>query len=405
MAGCDESTVRYHLKRRAEGAEDGRRRQPEAVGGYRERAEAWIEEQRERVASGSRPEAIRRLYEELVDEGYEGSYKAVVRFVRRRMVRPVVRPVRRVEVRPGTLAQVDWGERKVWIEELGGPVRLYAFVMVLAASRRRAVVWSPSKDLVSWIRCHNEAFARLGGVPVVVRPDNERTAVVSGAGSNGTVHPVYGSYAKQMGFVVAPARASRPTDKGKVERAIRDLDEVVGWRRFQSVEALQRFTDEAMERLDRRRICPQTGGSVWEAWCREREVLKALPETLPEAFDVVVRRRVSRDCLVRFEGREYSVPYWLVAKEVEVRGASRWVVVLWEGEEVKRHPRHTAARLVVDQADYEGPSRDPGVMRPTPLGKVVRELALEHSWESPLAAPVRPVERYAAVVGELGGGS
>ena len=78
VAGCDESTVRYHLKRRAEGAEDGRSRQPKAVGKYRERAEVWIEEQRERVASGRRPEAIRRLYEELVDEGYEESYEAVV---------------------------------------------------------------------------------------------------------------------------------------------------------------------------------------------------------------------------------------------------------------------------------------------------------------------------------------
>jgi hypothetical protein len=300
---------------------------------------------------------------------------------------------------------VDWALRRVWIGELGGEVDLCGFMAVLAASRRRVLVWSVDRTLSSWIRCHNEAFARLGGIPAVVRPDNERTAVIAGAGSHGTVHPVYGSYARQMGFVVAPARASRPTDKGKVERAIRDLDGLLRRRRFSSLAELQRFTDEVMERLDRRRICPQTGGSVWEAWCREREVLKALPETLPEAFDVVVRRRVSRDCLVRFEGREYSVPYWLVAKEVDVRGAGRWVVVLWEGEEVKRHPRHTAARLVVDQADYEGPSRDPGVMRPTPLGKVVRELALEHSWESPLAAPVRSVERYAAVVGELGGGS
>ncbi len=124
VAGCDESTVRYHLRREAEGAEDGRRRQPEAVGPYADVADGWIARQREAVARGERPEAVRRLYEELVDEGYEGSYKAVVRFVRRRMGRPVVRPVRRVELAPGALAQVDWALRRVWIGELGGEVDL-----------------------------------------------------------------------------------------------------------------------------------------------------------------------------------------------------------------------------------------------------------------------------------------
>jgi len=403
-AGCDESTVRYHLRRRAEGAEDGRRRQPEVVAPYAGLADAWVERQREMMAGGRRPEAVRRLYEELVDEGYGGSYKAVLRYVRRRMGRPAVRPFRRLEVTPGSLVQVDWAERRVWVEALGGEVVLHGFMAVLGASRRRALVWSEGKGMAAWIRCHNEVFRRLGGVPVAVRPDNERTAMSEGAGSHGKVHAVYASYARQMGFSVLPSRPYRPTDKGKVERAIRDLDGLVRGRRFESLDELQRFTDEALERLDRRRVCPQAGVSVWAAWERERAALQPLPSTLPEVFDVVVRRRVSRDCLVRFEGREYSVPYWLTGKEVEVRGAGRWVVVMWKGDEVKRHPRHTAARLVIDQADYEGPSRDPAVLRPTPLGKAVRELALERSWESPLAAPVRSVAEYEAVAVRLGGG-
>ena len=399
----DESTLRYRLKRRAEGAEDGRKRQPEAVGPYAEVADGWIERQREAVAAGRRPEAVRRLYEELVDVGYGGSYKAVLRYVRRRMEAPRVRPFRRVEVAPGSLVQVDWALRKVWIDELGGEVELAGFMAVLGASRRRAVVWSVDKGLSSWIRCHNEAFRRLGGVPQAVRPDNERTAMSEGAGSKGTVHPVYASYAGELGFAVLPSRPYRPTDKGKVERAIRDLAGLLRGRRFVSLAALQEFTDEALDRLDRRRVCPQSGTSVWEAWERERPMLRPLPRTLPEPFDTVVERRVSRDCLVRFESREYSVPYWLTGKQVEVRGAGREVVVLWRGREVKRHARDTQARLVVDQADYEGASPDPTVMRPTPLGKDVKEMALRHSWESPLAVPVRSVNEYEAAVSRLGG--
>ncbi len=76
---------------------------------------------------------------------------------------PAVRPVRRVELAPGALAQVDWALRRVWIGELGGEVELCGFMAVLAASRRRVLVWSVDRTLLSWIRCHNEALTRLRG--------------------------------------------------------------------------------------------------------------------------------------------------------------------------------------------------------------------------------------------------
>jgi hypothetical protein len=47
--------------------------------------------------------------------------------------------------------------------------------------------------------------------------------------------------------------------------------------------------------------CPVTGTSVREAWRAERTQLQPLP-LLSEPFDVVVTRKVHRDCLVSFEG-------------------------------------------------------------------------------------------------------
>jgi transposase len=37
--------------------------------------------------------------------------------------------------------------------------------------------------MLAWLGCHTEAFRRLGGVPATVRIDNEKTAVVKGAGA------------------------------------------------------------------------------------------------------------------------------------------------------------------------------------------------------------------------------
>ena len=137
-----ESTLRYRLKRRAEGAEDGRRRQPEACAAHDGVILAWIQGQQERLQEGQRPEPVRALHDTLVREhGYRGTYKAVARYVRRRRPPPKVRPLRRVEVRPGSQAQVDWVEPWVQVRELGGHTRLSAFSLSLSFSRMWSVQW------------------------------------------------------------------------------------------------------------------------------------------------------------------------------------------------------------------------------------------------------------------------
>ena len=397
--GVDESTLRYRLRRLRAGVEDGRKRQREACAPVAEVVLAWMKEQEERVRASRRPAPVRALYDQLVVEhGFTGSYKSVWRFVRRRQARPRIRPSRRVEVRPGTQAQVDWVQTRVWVEDLGGLVKLWAFVMVLSASRMWAVVWSRRKDMASWIRCHNEAFARLGGVPLSLRPDNEKTAAGFGGGPWAEVNEGYETYAGQMGFLVNLARPRTPTDKGKVERRGRD----VKWHQiraedcFADLGALQRTTDLRITARSKRLICPPSGLSVHESWLREKLALAPLPATLPEPFDTQVCRSVGRDCLVSFEGRRYSVPFGYAGRQVEVRGAGDRVEILADHRVVKSYPRGTQARLLIDQADYEGHSTD-RVARPTPLGELGEQIVLQRSWE----APKRPIERYAAVLGRL----
>ena len=128
---------------------------------------------------------------------------------------------RTAETPPGAQGQADWS---TWprVPLRSGPEELYALHLVLSWSRMEAVVWSPRKDLLAWLHGHNEAFRRLGGVPGVLRIDNEKTAIVSGAGPWGRVHPVYAAYARTLRFHVDAARPYAPGDKGKVERRIGD---------------------------------------------------------------------------------------------------------------------------------------------------------------------------------------
>lgn len=98
----DESTLRYRLGRLRSGVQDGRKRQREACADLGEAIGGWIQTQRERAEAGGRPEPVKALYEQLVvEDGYTGSYKSVLRYVRRRRGQPRVRPTRRVDIGAG----------------------------------------------------------------------------------------------------------------------------------------------------------------------------------------------------------------------------------------------------------------------------------------------------------------
>jgi hypothetical protein len=57
------------------------------------------------------PINVRELLDWLVlEHGYTGSYKPVLRHVRAKFPQPKLRPFRRVETPPGAQAQVDWWE-------------------------------------------------------------------------------------------------------------------------------------------------------------------------------------------------------------------------------------------------------------------------------------------------------
>jgi len=375
----DESTLRYRLERVRRSAADGRADKAEACDPYAEFIAAWIEEQ----ARARRPESVKMLYETLTSEhGYVGAYKAVLRYVRRRAGVPALRPSRRVETRPGAQAQVDWATTRLKIGSSQEPLEVSAFVLTLSWSRLWVVLWALTQDLLSWIGCHNRALERLEGVPASLRIDNLKTGVASGAGPWAVLQEGYASYAEQVGFVVDPCRVRTPSDKGKVERRIRDVKwlQVREGERFASIEALQETTDARLAERAQQLVCPVTGKSIRASFELERAHLRSLPEKLPTPFDVQVSRQVRRDSTVSFEGRHYSVPFTLVGRSVSVRGCETTVEIYSATQRVAIFPRHTECRSLIDQAHYEGSSTDE-IIAPVPLGEIGKQIVLARSWE------------------------
>lgn len=391
-----EGTVRYHRRRQAADASDGRKKQSliEKLS-LVEVVRHWWQTQLELLPAGRSPN-IHRLWQFLLDDyNYGGSYKSVSKHVRTVFEKPKLRPFRRIETPPAAQTQSDWMEQTVTID--GIVTKVYGFVMTLSHSRMTALVWSTGMNQLAWHHVHNQAFERLGGVAAVNRIDNLKTGVVQGCGPWGKLNESYSAYARTMGFHIDPHEVRQPQQKGKVERRVSATRDRLDLKQnFVSLEHLQSHTDERLLLDARNRKCPVTGRSVFDTWQDEIKLLRPLPATLPKPFDLIRTCPVHSDCTIRFEGRTYTVPFEYVHRSVEVRGCNGFIQIVdrHDGRIVRQYPRKTAELLIVDASCYEGESTDQ-VAAPRPLGRIARKL-------SEIAAmPVqqRSIEIYAAIAG------
>jgi transposase len=175
LLGVTEGSVRHHLARMRAGVLDGRSRQELKAASVAAAVDHW------RQIQGEGPINIALLHDWLVSEyGYAGSLRSVQRYWARTYPAPAIRARRRVETPPGAQAQVDWAHFPGVV--VGGVARdLLALHMVLSWSRKTAIVWSQTKDMLAWLGCHTACFMRLGGVPATVRVDNESSFGLDGS--------------------------------------------------------------------------------------------------------------------------------------------------------------------------------------------------------------------------------
>lgn len=381
--GITEGAVRYHLRRQAQQASDGRQKLSlietlQLV----DVVDHWHADQLAQLPQGRSPN-LNSLWTMLIDDhDYPGSYKSVRTFVRQRFPAAPKRPFRRIETPPAAQMQSDWLETSIRVIGDDGTVQLvtlYGFVLTLSHSRKTAVIWSQKMDQLAWHHVHNEAFKRIGGIAAVNRIDNLKTGVASGSGVWGKINESYAAYARTMGFHVDPHEARQPQQKGKVERRVGAFKKLDLARVFGSIGELQTYTDEMLQRDSVVRKCPVTGTSVHATWIVERELLRPLPATMPLPFDLIKRAAVHQDCTVRFEGRTYSVPYRFANKSVEIRGCSGIVQIIdpVSGVVEREYPRKTQELLLIDASCYEPTAdeeTDHGVRRPLPLGRMAKRL-------------------------------
>jgi transposase len=342
----------------------------------------------------------RKLYDEIVRQGYAGKERQVRLFVQTlRQPRPP-QATRRVETEPGHQAQVDGGHFGL-IQHQGRQQRLYAFVMMLGWSRTMYVEFTVSTDIAIFLRGHVHAFDYFGGVPRQMLHDNLKTAVL-GREADGTVrfHPRYLDLADYYGFTPRACQPYRAQTKGKVESGVKYVRGNF-WLGL-TYRDLADLNTQARQWLDTVANVRLHGTTNEAPFTRlAQEGLLSLVDKPAYDTSHVTTRRSSREGLVSYDGNYYSVPaaYTQQVLTLKQTEQAELVILSAQGEEIARHAVAVGHhQRVVVAAHYQGLATASSA--PTRAGATQLVVA-EPALAGVLAAPqveARPLSVYDQVL-------
>jgi len=268
-----------------------------------------------------------QVYERLKSYGFKGSYNTVSVWTQRYRQKKK-QAYHELTFLPGEEAQIDWIE-----ERLPWGVA-YGFAMILAYSRYLYVRFYPRQSLEFFLEGHIEAYREMGGIARRHRYDNIKTVVIDRSPEL-KFNAQFLDFARHFGFSIHLCNPYRANEKGRIERALRDLRDFLRVNTFQDLKDLNRkvshWRNERNQRIHR-----ATQKAPLEALKEEK--LKVLP-AIPYRPYRIVLASVSKTGFVEFETNRYSVPSSSVESSCEIFAYPDHIEVMIKGNRIALHRR------------------------------------------------------------------
>lgn len=253
--------------------------------------------------------------------------------------------VMRQDHKAGEKLFVDYAGQQVGIiNRLTGEIRsAEIFVAVLGASSYTYAEATWSQSLPDWISSHIRAFYFLQGCPLLVIPDNLKSAVSKAHRYDPKINSTYQDMAVHYSVAVVPARPRKPKDKAKAEAGVllveRWILACLRNREFFSLEELNEAIKPLLEKLNNRQFKKFNSSRKELFETLEKPCLQPLPQYAYE-FAEWLKVRVAPNIHVRVCDNYYSVPYTLVKKQLDARVTARIVEIFFKGKRVASHRRN-----------------------------------------------------------------
>jgi transposase len=296
-----------------------------------------------------------QVYERLKDYGYTGKYSQVSAHTKSfRKKRGVA--YHELDFLPGECAQIDWMEATLPFGKVHG------FVFILAWSRYLFVKFYTRSSMEFFLDGHIEAYKEIKGAARENWYDNLKSVVVTRKPEL-TFNAQFVDYTRHMGISIHACNPGKGNEKGRVERAIRDIRGFVEAHDFADIRDLNAKTDRwRKERNDRiHRTTHKT-----PALALYEEPLLSLP-AIPYKPYRIIQAVIGKTAFVEFDTNRYSVP-------TDYAGMGATICAYPERIEIVVHERKIAhhARSFGRHQKVEHPSHREKLLQRTPHGKYER---------------------------------
>jgi transposase len=341
---------------RSAGGDQGGNNTPEPVPGRQSKCHPFRDIIQSKLEAGL---SAQRIWQDLrAEHEFPGSDQSVRRFCRR-LTNSMPLPFRRLEVLPGTEAQIDFGTGAMVVIPDGQPLpvgvktrrrKTHVLRVVLSHSRKAhsEAVFRQTTD--EFIRCIENAFHHFGGVPETIVIDNLKAAVIQADWYDPEINPKFQSFCRHYGTAIMPTKPRTPRHKGKTERGVAYVqDNALKGRVFSSLVEQNEHLQCWEANVADTRIHGTTRKQVKQAFEEiEKPALLPLP---PDRFPLFHegKRKVNRDGHIEVDKSYYSVPPEYLGYRVWVRWDTRFIRIFnHRFEQVACHARQDIGRFGTD---------------------------------------------------------
>lgn len=262
------------------------------------------------------------VYKFIKKQGYTGGYGIVKNYVRLHKDEQIKKATIRFETIPGLQAQVDWKESMKLVNKHGEIFEINIFLMILGYSRYKYIKLTSDRNQDTLFRCMVGAFGYFNGSPKEILFDNMKTVVDKARTTltNVVFNKRFQSFSNDAGFTPLACVGYRPKTKGKVETLARIMERLRPYNEeFETWEDLDAIVKEINEDINNEvvqgiNIIPS---QIHE---KEKEYLNPLPlwDRLINYYEPEKNYKVSKESMITYKGKKYSVPTYLIGKQVTV---------------------------------------------------------------------------------------
>lgn len=274
------------------------------------------------------------IYLFIQKKGFKGKYTIVKEYCRSIRREEMQKATIRFETNPGLQAQVDWKEEYKIVSKRGEQFTVNIFLMLLGYSRRKYIELTLDRNQDTLMNAMVRGFKYYEGVPKEIIFDNMKTVVDQSKTmyDKAVINERFYQFSKDMGFEVWACRPYRPQTKGKVEALARTVTRLSVYNNeFENIKELDEIVRALRDELNAE-ISQATGESPNVLWEKEKEYLHPLPN--PEIIDtyltIPLTRKVSKESMIVYNKRKYSLPVDYIGKTVEIQEVNGSLLIMYE---------------------------------------------------------------------------